>query len=97
MADDPIMDSLNPFPARDGESYLDVQIRMRAYQIGEATGRPEGREREHWYATEIQVSSNRRAEDIPGTLSLSFDLSEALKAPKTAEGAEPAPDTMDGT
>jgi hypothetical protein len=54
MADDPITDSLNPFPDRDG-SDREARIRQRAFDIWQAEGMPEGREKEHWTAAEREV------------------------------------------
>jgi hypothetical protein len=40
-------------------SASDEQIRLRAYQIWEAEGRPEGRDEEHWHQASDEVSHSR--------------------------------------
>ncbi len=52
MPDNPIIDALNPFPDRDGQSDRDARIRKRAYELWEAAGKPNDREHEHWFAAE---------------------------------------------
>ena len=42
-----------PMPARPDRS--DREIRLRAYQIWEAAGRPDGRALNHWLAAEAQL------------------------------------------
>jgi hypothetical protein len=54
MADDPITDNLNPFTDRD-DSDREARIRQRAFDMWQAEGMPEGREREHWLAAEREV------------------------------------------
>jgi hypothetical protein len=54
MADDPITDNLNPFPDRD-DSDREARIRQRAFDMWQAEGMPEGREKEHWIAAEREV------------------------------------------
>lgn len=98
---DPIVDSINPFPKRDDETDHEARIRERAYEIWESAGRPEGREQEHWYAAEIQVSQHGSQsggasdETLPGSYvapPLAND-DEEPEAPKTSGAAEPALDT----
>jgi len=55
MADDPIIDSLNPFPERASNPEREARIRQRAFDLWQAEGMPEGREQEHWLAAEREV------------------------------------------
>jgi hypothetical protein len=43
-------------------SELDARIRERAYAIWEQTGRPEGRERQHWEQAARELLASGRAE-----------------------------------
>ena len=39
----------------DGEEALDAAIALRAYQLWEEEGHPEGRDREHWRQAEDSI------------------------------------------
>lgn len=96
---DPIINSINPFPKRDGETDRETRIRERAYEIWESAGRPEGREQEHWYAAEIQISDRGSesaatgAGSIPDGQVASMSDGDEPEAPKTSGAAKPARDT----
>lgn len=104
MADEPIVDALNPFPKRDGESDREARIRRRAHEIWEAAGRPEGREQEHWFAAEREFVDLERpdpsmgtptvpGEDVPAVRGPDGDRNDEPAPPKTAGAPQPAPDT----
>jgi hypothetical protein len=87
----PILDALNPFPERDGETDREARIRRRAYEIWEAAGRPEGREHEHWFAAESEFAEREpTASGITDAEGVGSDKSDA---PNTAGASEPGPDT----
>jgi hypothetical protein len=107
MTKEPILDSLNPFPERDGETDREAQIRRRAYEIWEAAGRPEGREHEHWFAAESEFAERQDMAsgitstpigsgiNVPGLRTTDAEGlgSDKSNAPKTAGASKPAPDT----
>ena len=92
MPDDPIIDSLDPFPAREDETEREARIRQRAFDLWQARGMPEGREQEHWLMAQREILTVQPAptmgmpimpgEQIPGIQSVcGFD-------PLTADCAE---------
>jgi hypothetical protein len=103
MADDPIIESLNPFPERNGETDREARVRKRAHEIWEAAGRPEGREQEHWFTAESEVAELENASfgttvgpgiTIPDIRSADAgELTDEPDPPKTAGAPEPPPDT----
>lgn len=64
MAQDPIIDSINPMPKRGGESDRESRVRRRAYDLWEAAGRPEGREMDHWLAAEREEPNDNPAASL---------------------------------
>lgn len=44
------------------ERNQEEQIRRRAYEIWEQTGRPDGRDREHWLQAEAEINGPKRLE-----------------------------------
>ena len=85
MADDPVVDALNPFPERKGESDLEARIRSRAYELWENAGRSEGTEHEHWFAAERELAENDNLSlgkpTIPGESIASMDSGDITGIP----------------
>lgn len=81
MADDPIIDSLNPFPKPDGDVDREARIRQRAFDLWQANGMPEGREMEHWLQAEREVLT---AEPDPtmGTPIIAGEDIPAMRSPE---------------
>lgn len=47
------------------ETKLPESVRVRAYQIWEAEGRPHGRDQAHWYQAESELSATPRVTAEP--------------------------------
>jgi hypothetical protein len=100
MPDDPIIDSLNPFPPREDETEREGRIRQRAFDLWQAQGMPEGREQEHWLTTEREILMAQptptmgtpimpgEQQSVGGT-----DQLDEPTAPKTSGASTPTPDT----
>ena len=106
MPDDPIVDSLNPFPPREDETEREARIRQRAFDLWQAQGMPEGREQEHWLTAEREILMAQPAptmgtpimpgEQIPGIRAVGgSDRLDEPTSPKTSGASTPAPDTSE--
>lgn len=79
MAEDPIIDSLNPMPKRDEDR--EERIRRRAFALWDQAGRPGGREMEHWFAAEREIDEADREAEQTASIALGTPLDPDRVAP----------------
>ena len=70
-------------------TFSDYDVRVRAYQIWERTGRPEGRAEEHWREAlaELQAESRAQASEVPPQPDVSQPPTRRTLAKPTDEAA----------